>query len=103
QLAEHLGDGSLSDREVEVLSHVAAGNRNRDIEKTPVYRGGNAARHYQSLTTRVGKFGHGFRRGRRTDDGADALRVSTRHGLRGCERYGLENRHRASTRRCWSG
>jgi DNA-binding NarL/FixJ family response regulator len=30
-LAEHLGDESLSEREIEVLSHVAAGNRNRDI------------------------------------------------------------------------
>jgi DNA-binding NarL/FixJ family response regulator len=29
--AEHLGDESLSQREVEVLRHVAAGNRNRDI------------------------------------------------------------------------
>ena len=30
-LAEHLGDESLSDREVEVLRQVAKGNRNRDI------------------------------------------------------------------------
>jgi len=30
-LAEHLGDESLSEREIEVLRHVAAGNRNRDI------------------------------------------------------------------------
>ena len=30
-LAEHLGDEDLSLREVEVLKHVAAGNRNRDI------------------------------------------------------------------------
>jgi DNA-binding NarL/FixJ family response regulator len=30
-LAEHLGDEALSEREVEVLRHVAAGNRNRDI------------------------------------------------------------------------
>ncbi len=30
-LAEHLGDESLSAREVEVLRHVAEGNRNRDI------------------------------------------------------------------------
>ena len=30
-LAEHFGDENLSDREVEVLRHVAAGNRNRDI------------------------------------------------------------------------
>ena len=30
-LAEHLGDESLSDREVEVLRHVASGARNRDI------------------------------------------------------------------------
>ena len=30
-LAEHLGEETLSDREVEVLRHVAAGNRNRDI------------------------------------------------------------------------
>lgn len=30
-LAEHYGDESLTDREVEVLSYVAGGNRNRDI------------------------------------------------------------------------
>ena len=30
-LAEHLGDENLSERDVEVLRHVAAGNRNRDI------------------------------------------------------------------------
>jgi DNA-binding NarL/FixJ family response regulator len=32
-LAEHLTDEGLSDREVEVLRHVAEGNRNRDIAK----------------------------------------------------------------------
>ncbi|HEY0758022.1 MAG TPA: response regulator transcription factor [Acidisarcina sp.] len=31
QLAEHLGDDSLSKREVEVLQRVAGGNRNQDI------------------------------------------------------------------------
>ena len=31
QLAEHLSDESLTDREVEVLSQIAGGNRNRDI------------------------------------------------------------------------
>ena len=30
-IAQHFGDEALSDREVEVLRHVAAGNRNRDI------------------------------------------------------------------------
>jgi DNA-binding NarL/FixJ family response regulator len=30
-LAEHLGDELLTDRETEVLNHVAGGNRNRDI------------------------------------------------------------------------
>jgi DNA-binding NarL/FixJ family response regulator len=30
-LAEHMGDESLTSREVEVLTHVAGGNRNRDI------------------------------------------------------------------------
>lgn len=30
-LAEHFGDEALSGREIEVLLHVAAGNRNRDI------------------------------------------------------------------------
>ena len=30
-LAEHFTDEALSDREVEVLRHVAAGSRNRDI------------------------------------------------------------------------
>lgn len=31
KLAEHLGEDALSDREVEVLRHVAEGDRNRDI------------------------------------------------------------------------
>lgn len=30
-IAQHFGDEALSDREVEVLRHVAAGSRNRDI------------------------------------------------------------------------
>ena len=30
-LAEHLGDEPLTNREIDVLSHVATGNRNRDI------------------------------------------------------------------------
>ena len=30
-LAEHLGDEPLTDREVDVLKHIAGGNRNRDI------------------------------------------------------------------------
>ena len=30
-LAEHLGDEALTEREVEVLRHIADGNRNRDI------------------------------------------------------------------------
>lgn len=31
QLAEHLGDETLTPREIEVLRHIAGGNRNRDI------------------------------------------------------------------------
>lgn len=31
QLAEHLGDEALTEREIEVLGHIAGGNRNRDI------------------------------------------------------------------------
>ncbi len=31
QLAEHLGDEALTPREIEVLRHIAGGNRNRDI------------------------------------------------------------------------
>jgi DNA-binding NarL/FixJ family response regulator len=30
-LAEHYGDDTLTEREIEVLRHVAGGNRNRDI------------------------------------------------------------------------
>ncbi len=30
-LAEHLSDEALTDREIEVLKHIAGGNRNRDI------------------------------------------------------------------------
>jgi DNA-binding NarL/FixJ family response regulator len=31
RLAEHFGDEALTEREIEVLSHAVAGNRNRDI------------------------------------------------------------------------
>ena len=31
QLAEHIGDEALTEREIDVLRHVAGGNRNRDI------------------------------------------------------------------------
>src|SRR5262249_35180959 len=31
QLAEHMGEEALTEREVEVLRHIAGGNRNRDI------------------------------------------------------------------------
>jgi DNA-binding NarL/FixJ family response regulator len=31
QLAEHLGDDTLTEREIEVLRHLGGGNRNRDI------------------------------------------------------------------------
>ena len=31
QLAEHMSDEGLTDREVEVLGQIAGGNRNRDI------------------------------------------------------------------------
>jgi DNA-binding NarL/FixJ family response regulator len=31
QLAEHMGDEALTEREIEVLSQLAGGNRNRDI------------------------------------------------------------------------
>jgi DNA-binding NarL/FixJ family response regulator len=31
ELAEHFSDEALTGREIEVLRHVAAGNRNRDI------------------------------------------------------------------------
>ncbi len=33
QLAEHMGEESLTSREIEVLSRLAGGNRNRDIAK----------------------------------------------------------------------
>jgi DNA-binding NarL/FixJ family response regulator len=31
QLAEHMSDEDLTSREIEVLNHIAGGNRNRDI------------------------------------------------------------------------
>ncbi len=31
QLAEHMGEEALTERETEVLQHIAGGNRNRDI------------------------------------------------------------------------
>jgi FixJ family two-component response regulator len=77
-LAEHLSDESLTSREIEVLRHVAAGNRNRNIadllfEGSPQARDGEtrsqrsnpghhhrrAARHYSPL---IGSPTEGFAR-----------------------------------------
>jgi DNA-binding NarL/FixJ family response regulator len=33
QLAEHIGDEKLTEREIDVLQHVAGGNRNKDIAR----------------------------------------------------------------------
>jgi len=33
-LAEHMGEESLTPREIDVLQHVSGGNRNRDIAKS---------------------------------------------------------------------
>ncbi len=53
-LANRLGDESLSDREVQVLRHVAEGNRNRDIAKRLFIAGETVKIHLKHIMGKLG-------------------------------------------------
>lgn len=69
-LAEHFGDEPLSDREVEVLQHVAAGNRNRDIAEKLFIAEETVKVHLKHIMTKL-----------RASDRTDSVAIAIRRGI----------------------
>ena len=69
-LAEHFGDEPLSNREVEVLQHVAAGNRNRDIAQKLFIAEETVKVHLKHIMTKL-----------RANDRTDSVAIAIRRGI----------------------
>jgi DNA-binding NarL/FixJ family response regulator len=69
-LAEHLSDENLSDREVEVLRHVAAGNRNRDIAELLFIAEETVKVHLKHIMTKL-----------RANDRTQSVAIAARRGI----------------------
>ena len=67
---EHLGDENLSDREVEVLRHVAAGNRNRDIARMLFIAEETVKVHLKHIMTKL-----------RANDRTESVAIAARRGI----------------------
>lgn len=70
QLAEHLGDEALSEREVEVLQLVAAGNRNRDIANRLSISEETVKAHLKHIMEKLG-----------ASDRTQAITIAARRGI----------------------
>lgn len=70
ELAEHLGDKPLSEREVDVLRHVAEGNRNRDIAGSLFIAEETVKVHLKNI---MGKLG--------ANDRTQAVAIAARRGI----------------------
>ena len=69
-LAEHLGDEALTSREVEVLAHVAGGNRNRDIGQRLFISEDTVKAHMKQIMQKLG-----------ARDRTNALTIAARRGI----------------------
>lgn len=69
-LAEHFGDEALSEREVEVLRHVAGGNRNRDIAANLFIAEETVKVHLKHIMTKLG-----------ANDRTGAVTIAVRRGI----------------------
>lgn len=69
-LAEHLGDENLSEREVEVLRHVASGNRNRDIAEKLFIAEETVKVHLKHIMTKLG-----------ANDRTESVTIAARRGI----------------------
>ncbi|MBV9770935.1 MAG: response regulator transcription factor [Bryobacterales bacterium] len=69
-LAEHLGEQALSEREVEVLRHVAAGTRNRDIAEKLFIAEETVKAHLKHIMTKLG-----------TNDRTQSVTIAARRGI----------------------
>ena len=70
RLAEHCDDESLTEREIEVLLHVAAGNRNRDIAEKLCIAEETVKVHLRHIKAKL-----------RSSDRTDAVAVAVRRGI----------------------
>ena len=69
-LAEHYGDEALSEREIEVLRNVAAGNRNRDIGEKLYIAEETVKVHLKHIMTKL-----------RASDRTEAVAIAVRRGI----------------------
>ena len=70
RLAEHLSDEALTTREVEVLTEVAKGNRNREIGKRLFISEDTVKRHMSQIMRKLG-----------VGDRTEALTIAARRGI----------------------
>jgi DNA-binding NarL/FixJ family response regulator len=70
RLAERFGDESLTSREVEVLTHVAGGNRNRDIGQLLFISEETVKRHMSQIMQKLG-----------AGDRTQAITIAARRGI----------------------
>jgi DNA-binding NarL/FixJ family response regulator len=70
QLAEHLSDESLTEREVEVLQQVAGGNRNRDIAEKLFISEETVKVHIKHIMEKLG-----------ANDRTQAVAIAVRRGI----------------------
>ena len=70
QIAEHLSDESLTEREIEVLRHVSAGNRNRDIAELLLISEETVKVHMKHLMEKLG-----------AHDRTQAIAIAVRRGI----------------------
>ena len=73
-LAEHLSDESLTEREIEVLRHVAGGNRNRDIAERLSISEDTVKVHVKHIMEKLG-----------ASDRTQAVTIAVRRALSSCE------------------
>jgi DNA-binding NarL/FixJ family response regulator len=70
QLSEHLSDEDLTEREIEVLSQVAGGNRNRDIAEKLFITEGTVKVHLKRIMEKLG-----------ASDRTQAVAIGIRRGI----------------------
>ena len=69
-LAEHLGEEDLTDREMDVLKHVAGGNRNRDIAEMLFFSEETVKVHIKHIMEKLG-----------ATDRTQAVAIAVRRGI----------------------
>jgi len=70
RLAEHFGDEAISGREIEVLLHVAAGNRNRDVAEKLYIAEETVKVHLRHIMAKLG-----------ARDRTEAVTIAVRRGI----------------------